>query len=69
MEHSKRIAFCHHCGNIAPQKLIHIQEYAERLYLSNLDGTPAEEEYAAKAYFIAVCETCSQILVYEGQGL
>jgi Domain of unknown function (DUF4145) len=60
----RRIAYCPHCGNRAPQKLIHIQRYLERTW--SADGT--ESEPTPWSMFVAVCETCYQILLYENLG-
>lgn len=58
----RKIAYCTHCGNRAPQELIHTQEYWERIWSSN-DGKEAEP--VLWSMFVAVCDTCSQLLLYE----
>lgn len=64
MEVMRNVAFCPHCGNRAPQRLVHRQDFLTSGYY--LDGRRAEEWQAA--YFIAVCETCHEILVYLAEG-
>ncbi len=61
----KKVAYCPHCGNRAPQRLIHKQNYLERVW-SSADG--AEAEPAPWSIFIAVCETCNHALLYENVG-
>lgn len=58
---SRRIAFCPHCGNTTPQRLVFEQRYSESGY--SLDGEDLGDENPA-VYYVAVCETWSQILVY-----
>lgn len=57
----KRIAFCPHCGNRAPQRLVYMQQFDERVWLTS---TGQEDAHPA-AYFVAVCETCSEVLIYQ----
>lgn len=61
----RRIAYCPHCGNRAPQKLIHTQKYLERTW-SGADGK--ESDPTPWSMFVAVCETCDQLLLYENLG-
>lgn len=58
----RRVAYCPHCGNRAPQKLIRRQRYLERTW-SGPDG--AEIDPTHWSTFIVVCETCGQILLYD----
>lgn len=61
MDDIRRVAFCPHCGNKAPQKLIHYQ-YFEGTGWDTQDGTPIDD--IPGSHFVAVCETCNQILLY-----
>jgi len=61
METIRRVAFCPHCGNRAPQRLIHTQEYLGRGY--SMDGSV--DNTLPCTYFVAVCETCNEILLYD----
>jgi hypothetical protein len=60
----KRIAYCTNCGNRAPQALIHTQKYLERSWAA--DGR--ESDPNPWSMFVAVCETCNQLLLYENLG-
>lgn len=60
MTQEKRIDFCPHCNNRAPQTLLNIQEYNCMTWAVD-DGD--EAEYPAR-YFVAKCDTCSEILLY-----
>lgn len=60
----RRIAYCTNCGNRAPQELIHTQKYLERAW--GADGR--ESDPHPWSMFVAVCETCSQLLLYENLG-
>jgi hypothetical protein len=60
----RRIAYCTHCGNRASQELIHVQKYMERTWFA--DGS--ESEPSPWSMFVAVCDTCNQLLLYENIG-
>jgi hypothetical protein len=60
----RNIAYCPHCGNRAPQEMIHTQRYLERTW--GVDGK--ESEPSSWSMFVAVCHTCNQILLYENLG-
>lgn len=64
METIRRVAFCPHCGNRAPQRLIHTQEYLGQGY--SMDGSV--DNNIPCAYYVAVCETCNEILLYDVFG-
>ena len=64
METIRRVAFCPHCGNRAPQRLIHTQEYLGQGY--SRDGSM--DNNIPCAYYVAVCETCNEILLYDVFG-
>ena len=59
-----QVAFCPHCGNEAPQHLLHEQVYLETYY-SLTDSSTSEGPYSS---FIVVCETCNHVLVYDNPG-
>jgi hypothetical protein len=60
----RRVLFCPHCGNKAPQRLIHRQRYFERAWYSET----GEESPDPWSTFVVVCETCGHILLYENMG-
>jgi hypothetical protein len=61
----RRIAYCTHCGNRAPQELIHTQRYLERAW-SYPEGKKTKP--SRWSMFVAVCDTCNQLLLYENAG-
>jgi hypothetical protein len=63
MSEIRQVAYCPHCSNRAPQKLLHVQRYQERVWSS--DGSEDETPWSA---FVAICETCHHLLVYENLG-
>jgi len=66
MTETINVAFCPHCSNTAPQRLIHVQPY--RSYGYNLDGSKTDDDILACAYFVAECLTCREILLYLAEG-
>lgn len=64
MEQIRKVAYCPHCCNTAPQLLVHHQYHLEKAYATS-DG--AESEYPWST-FVAVCETCLHVLVYDNTG-
>ena len=60
----RKVAYCPHCGNRAPQRLIHRQQYLERGW-SVPDGIEDEHTWSS---FVAVCETCEHLLIYDNVG-
>jgi len=58
----RRVAFCPHCSNRAPQRLVLTQRYMERAW--SADG---EDEHPW-SMFVAICETCNRPLLYENMG-
>ena len=60
MDEIRRVGFCPHCCNKAPQRLVHTQGYRDKGY-SMADG---KEDEVPSTYYVAVCETCGGILVY-----
>lgn len=61
MEPIRRVAFCPHCGNRAPQRHILTQNYLGEGY--SMDGDLAGTNFPCACY-VAVCETCNQVLLY-----
>lgn len=60
----ENIAFCPHCGNRAPQRLIHMQRYMEQAWTVS-DG---KEDQVPWSTFIAECQTCHHVLLYDNPG-
>jgi hypothetical protein len=60
-----RVAYCPHCGNTAPQHLIHTQRYLEALFKSTGER---EKEDASWSTFITACSTCGKVLLYDNPG-
>lgn len=61
MEPIRKVAFCPHCGNRAPQRHIYTQEYGEEIYDENGSEIPT---ILPCTYYVVVCETCDRILLY-----
>ena len=59
------IAYCPHCGNEAPQRLIHTQRYREKIF-EGRTGKPSGD--APWSSFVAACSTCGDVLVYDNAG-
>jgi hypothetical protein len=57
----RRTAFCPHCGNFAPQKLLFTHSYYQTVY--ELTGEELDDLMPAE-YFVATCETCHELLLY-----
>ena len=59
------VAFCPHCGNNAPQKLVYNQFYTG-LWYSGKSGKKNRNfnEPPLFIYHIAVCQTCDEVLIY-----
>ena len=62
---TRNISFCPHCSNRAPQKLVCTQHYLERAW--NVESGQ-ESEPDPWSTFIATCETCHQVLLYDNPG-
>ena len=60
----RRVAFCPHCCNTAPQRLVCVQKYQGDVY--NELGE-VEEGVLDSTYFVAVCETCAEVILYHQQ--
>ena len=61
MEDIRKINFCPHCGNKSPQKLLFNQETTGTGWMIH-DGEEVEFDVV---YFVASCDTCNHILVYQ----
>lgn len=57
----RRVMYCPHCGNTAPQRLVHTQRYLEKSW-SVADGSEDTDPWST---FVVVCETCGHILLYD----
>ena len=55
-----RTSFCPHCCNRAPQELKLVQRFADQGY----DLVDQEAIDYDASYYIAICATCKQVLVY-----
>jgi len=60
LEIQRRIAFCPHCGNHSPQRLVFRHETEETGY----DDKGNPEEAFPTEFFLALCATCDQPLLY-----
>ena len=60
----RKVMYCPHCGNQAPQRLIHKQVYMEKAW-SVSDGSEDQHFWST---FITVCETCGHVLLYDNPG-
>lgn len=61
----RRIGFCPHCCNTAPQRLVHEHGFFGRSF--KVDGSLSGYDLPSR-YFVAVCETCAEVLVYLEEG-
>ena len=61
MTEDRKILFCPHCGNTAPQKLIYTHEYEDDAY--DMDGKKSDIGPPCE-YFLRSCETCNDLLLY-----
>ncbi len=58
----QNIAFCPHCGNSTPQRLVFAHSYEGVGYDAR---TGAKDEYGIPCvYYIAICSTCNNLLLY-----
>lgn len=58
----QNIAFCSHCGNTTPQRLVFTHSY-EGVGYDSSTGTKAEYGPPGE-YYIALCSTCNDLLLY-----
>ena len=61
----RRVKFCPHCSNRAPQRLICTQRYMERTWRAD---SGEETEPTPWSTFVAECETCRHLLLYDNPG-
>ena len=61
----RKVSFCPHCSNRAPQRLVYTQRYTERTWDA---GHGEESEPTPWSTFVAACETCGHILLYDNYG-
>ncbi len=61
MNETRAVAFCPHCGNRAPQRLVYTHDYLPVAYTEDGKRVPDVEG----RYYVAVCETCGDLLVYD----
>ena len=63
----RKVAYCPHCGNKAPQRLIHSQHTCGVGY--DINGPSFDEQTdVLVSYFVASCETCNSVLLYQSVG-
>jgi len=60
-EEIRRVAFCPHCGNMSTQRFMFSQTTSERAW----DIEDEEETEIDVANYVALCETCNMVLVYQ----
>jgi len=58
------IAFCPHCGNTAPQKVVHTHRYRSERY--SPEGKKANDPGPDMEALLCVCQTCDDVLLYDG---
>src|SRR5439155_12194123 len=63
-ESQRHIAFCPHCGNTAPQRVVFRHLYESEWYDS--DGKRTKDPGPQCEAIVCVCETCNQVLLYDG---
>ena len=56
----EKAAFCPHCGNHSAQRIVFRHESRERVY----DDKDKAEEASPTVFFLALCDTCDQPLLY-----
>jgi hypothetical protein len=58
----QNVAFCPHCGNTAPQKLVFSHSYES----SGYDTITGEKDEGGPpcTYYVAICSTCNEVLLY-----
>ena len=65
MDEIRKVAYCPHCGNRAPQKLIHSQHTSEVGWITDDESAEEQIDDLPVAYYVASCETCNAILLYQ----
>jgi hypothetical protein len=56
----RRISFCPHCGNVAPQRLV----YEHETHAKDIDAAGNVTVAEPETYYLALCETCNGPLLY-----
>jgi hypothetical protein len=64
-EPRKHVAFCPHCGNRAPQRIVFEHTYRDTWYGDDGKEIPHDEGPDSEA-IVCICETCNGVLVYDG---
>ena len=59
------VAYCPHCGNQAPQRLLHRQTYREKMWDADTHEPLKDAPWSS---FVASCQTCGNVLVYDNPG-
>jgi hypothetical protein len=59
-----RVNRCPHCGNRTPHELIHTQRFETEAWHFSEEGEEGRRLGFIGTQFVAVCQTCQQILVY-----
>jgi Domain of unknown function (DUF4145) len=59
------VAYCPHCGNEAPQRLIHKQRFFKTCWNPKIRKPSENTPWSS---FVAECQTCGNILVYDNAG-
>lgn len=63
----KHLAFCPHCGNRSPQRVVYEHSYRDTWYSPDGTPTPLNEAPESEA-ILCICETCNMALLYDGLG-
>jgi hypothetical protein len=56
----RRISFCPHCGNVAPQRLV----FKHETNVKEIDAGGNVELAEPEDYYLVLCETCNEPLLY-----
>ena len=59
------VAYCPHCGNQAPQRLLYRQTYHEKMWDADTHEPLKDAPWSS---FVASCQTCGNVLVYDNPG-
>jgi hypothetical protein len=62
----RHVAFCPHCGNTAPQRIVLRHAYTTDWYGSDGQRLPTEDGNPDCEAIVCTCETCNEILLYNG---
>ncbi len=66
MTEADRTAFCPHCGNVAPQRVMLRHSYQTEWY--DLSGQKMTEPGPDMEAIVCICRTCNELLVYDGMA-